>query len=99
MWKGTEDELDFGQRRIFGSDERECAFPKAHALSALVIRRCEGQTHRGMPLDQSTELAASVPARPEYAHWNSIHHECIIIHSLHVNSIQTVAKEQAFPCP
>ena len=72
---------------IVGACERDVATGNARDDTRLIIRRSECEREIWMPTDERAELAASIAAGPEYADWNLIHRECIIMHCFQVNPL------------
>src|SRR5262245_54498801 len=66
-------------------DEPNVRTAKARTFSATLVRRCKGKLETGVPRNERAQLATRVSARAEDANRDSMHAECILLHSADVN--------------
>ena len=66
-------------------DESHVRTPKARALTALLVGRGERELERGVAGYEGAELATGIPARAEDSNRDSMHAECILLHTVSVN--------------
>jgi len=66
-------------------DESHVRAPKARALTALLVGRSERELEPRVAGYEGAELATGIPARAEDSNRDSMHAECILLHTVSVN--------------
>jgi hypothetical protein len=87
MRECREHERSIGKRNVIRSGEDDgVAVWQTEAFTALFVGSREGELERRMTGDERAQFAPRVPTRAEYADWNPMHAECILLHESYVNA-------------
>jgi hypothetical protein len=85
--KRRKHQLRASERRVVVRDEAHFSPAETCALAAALIRSREHELETRVASDDATQLAPGVSTRTEYSNRNSMHDECILLHSPDVNRV------------
>jgi transcriptional regulator of arginine metabolism len=83
--KGREYELGARERCVIVRDEAHVRAAEARQLATPLVRGREREPHPRVARDERAELASGVAAGTQDANRDSMHNECILLHSMDVN--------------